>query len=244
MNRTRVMWLAPMVACVAIWAGATMAAEEGWHLELTPYVWFANVDGSVSVGDREADFDANFSDLIDNIDLAGALMCIASYDRWVIFSQWDYFSLNQDFSKGPGGTLESDMWLLSGAAGYRFDGLVEGSTVEVLGGVRYLRDRSKVELNGLGSNRDTSALADAIVMLRPSFPLTFISERLRINPTMSIGAGNSDLVWELQPELQYQFTDRIAGRVGYRRLQYKFSEGPADVDAGFQGFLVGLGLTL
>ena len=243
-KRTKVMWLVAMVSVVAMWAGAIGAAEEGWHLEVTPYVWFANVDGSVSVGDKTADFDANFSDLVDKVDLAGALMAIGSCERWVCFAQLDYFSLGQDFDKGPGGELSSDMTLVSGAVGYRFDGFRKGCTMDVLGGVRFLRDKNEVEVNGLGSADDTSELVDAMVMLRPSLPLSFISEKLRLNPTVAIGAGDSDLVWEVQPELQYQFTDRFAGRAGYRRLQYEFADGPADVDVGFQGLLIGLGVTL
>jgi len=247
MNRNHgAAWAAVLMSLVLL-AGVVRGAEEGWHLELTPYLWLANVDGNVSVGNHEADFNASFSDLVDKIDLAGALMAIGSYDRWVGFAQVDFFALSQDFSKGPGGELDSDMLMLSAAAGYRFDGLVKGSTVDVLGGVRYLWDRNKVEVNGLGSNENTAHLVDAIVMLRPSIPLGFLWDKLaklRFNPTVSIGTGDSDLVWEVQPELQYQFTDRFAGRVGYRRLQYKFSEGPADVDVGFQGFLLGFGLTL
>jgi opacity protein-like surface antigen len=143
--------------------------------------------------------------------------------------------------------LDGNEFLLTGTAGYRFDGFSNGSTIEVLGGVRCVWNKSKVEVDGMGSNRDTSDLVDGIVMVRPSLPLSVIWEKLenlRLNPTFSIGAGESDLVWEVQPELQYQFSDRVAARAGYRRLQYKFSDGPADVDVGFQGFLVGFGVTL
>lgn len=71
-----------------------------------------------------------------------------------------------------------------------------------------------------------------------------IADRTIVIFSTDNGAGDSDLVWELQPALRYQFTDRIAGRFGYRRLQYEFEDGRADVDVGFQGFLLGLTVAL
>lgn len=239
-------WMLVVIAGVVLSvgaAGATGPDEEGWRVELTPYAWFTNIDGTVTVGENKADFEASFSDLVDKIDVSAAFMTVVSYGPWVGFGQMDYFALSQDFSEAPGGSLESDMLLLSVAGGYRFHGLVKGSSMELLGGVRYLWSDNTVEVNGMGSDQDTSELIDAIVMLRPSLVLPFISERLRLNPTMSIGTGDSDLVWEVQPELQYQITRSFAARAGYRRLHYEFADGDADVDVGFQGFIVGVGVT-
>jgi len=232
-----------LAACAAMLSATAPADEEGGHLEITPYVWLVNLDGSVGVGDKRADFSANFSDLADKVDLAGELMLAGSYGRWVSFVEADCFSLDRDFSAGTGGHLDSDWLLVSAAAGYRFKGFMTGGTVDVLGGVRYLRNHNEITAHGGGAADNTADLVDAIVMLRPSMPLKFLTEKLRLSSTLSIGVGESDVVWELQPELQYQFTERFAGRAGYRRVQYKFSAGPADVDAGLQGFLVGCGVT-
>ena len=84
---------------------------------------------------------------------------------------------------------------------------------------------NEVRLSGIGSKSQNTDLTDALLILRPSVPLT---DKLRFNPTMNIGAGDSDLTWELQPELQYNFTDTVAGRFGYRRVHYKEDKG-ADI---------------
>ncbi|MFH0953257.1 MAG: outer membrane beta-barrel protein [Verrucomicrobiota bacterium] len=233
--------LAAMAVCVAMLAAAATAADQGWSLELRPYIWFVNIDGTLSVGDKEADFEADFSDLIDKVDLAGELMAIATYNRWVLFAQADYFSLSDEFENGPGGDLEADMTYLTGTAGYRFDGFVKDSTMDLLAGVRYLRSDTEIEVHGVGASDKTSEATDAIVMLRSSFPL---SEKLSLGLSMSIGTGDSDLVWELQPDLAYQFSERVAGHVGYRRLEYEFEEDDAELDVGFQGFMIGVGVTL
>lgn len=244
MKRARTAACAAVIACAAVAAGAAEAANDGWHLELTPYAWFVNLDGSVSVGDKTADFSADFQDLIDKVDFAGGLKAIGSYNRCIGFVQVDYFSLCQDFSKGPGGELNADMLLLGGAAGYRFDGFVKGSWMDLLAGARYQWNQNEIEVNGRGSNEDSADLVDGIVMVRGTYPLSFITEKLHLDASASIGAGDSDLVWELQPDLRYQFTDRFGVQVGYRRLEYEFSDGRADVDLGFQGFLIGMNFAL
>ena len=235
------MAVAIAVTCMATWA---TAADEAWHVQITPYAWLVNVDGTVSVGDKEADFSADFSDLVDKVDLAGCLMAVGTYEHWVCFAQADFFSLNQEFDKGPGGELDSDILLLNGAAGYRFGGIGKGAMTDVMVGVRYFRNDNTVDIHGVGSADGSSNLADAMVMLRSSAPLAIIADDLRIEGLASVGAGDSDLVWELQLVMQYQFNDRLGARAGYRRLEYDLEDGRVDMEVGFQGFLIGLDVSL
>ena len=235
------MAIAIAATCVATWAGA---ADEGWHVQITPYAWLVNVDGTVSVGDKEADFSADFSDLVDKVDLAGCLMAVGTYEHLVCFAQADFFSLSQDFNRGPGGELDSDILFLNGAAGYRFGGIGKSATTDVMVGVRYFRNENTVDIHGVGSADGSSNLADAMLMLRSSAPVACISEDLRLEGLASVGVGDSDLVWELQLVVQYQFNDRLGARAGYRRIEYDLEDGPVDIEAGFQGFLIGLDVSL
>ncbi|HOW97998.1 MAG TPA: hypothetical protein P5567_12700 [Kiritimatiellia bacterium] len=233
-----------VVAGVLVLAVAARAGGEEWSFEITPYAWLVNVDGRVSFGDREADFSADFQDLFEYVDFAGSLLGTASRGRWVGFAQADFFTLHRDFKREPGGTFESDLLFLNTMAGYRFDGFKSGSTVEVLAGLRYMRLDGRIEITGAGAADRSPDALDGSVMLHGSFPLRFISEKLRLNTALSVGAGDSDLVWSLQPDLQYHFNERFSARAGYRRLQYEFSKEGADVDMGFQGFLAGVSVAL
>ena len=47
-------------------------ATAPWQLSITPYLWAVALKGDVSVGRIEADVDASFSDILDNLN--GALM--------------------------------------------------------------------------------------------------------------------------------------------------------------------------
>ena len=70
---------------------------------------------------------------------------------------------------------------------------------------------------------------------------------VRFNPTLAIGGGGgSELVYELQPQLQYQITDHVAARLGYRRVGYKIKGDNNDaneLNVALAGVIVGVGVT-
>ena len=47
-------------------------AAEPWQLSITPYVWGVALKGDVGIGGIDADVDASFNDILDNLN--GALM--------------------------------------------------------------------------------------------------------------------------------------------------------------------------
>jgi outer membrane protein OmpA-like peptidoglycan-associated protein len=63
---------------------------------------------------------------------------------------------------------------------------------------------------------------------------------------MSIGGGvDADLIWELQPQLQFQINDNLGLRFGYRNLYYDLESdnGANKFDGSYRGLIVGLGGT-
>ncbi len=219
------------------------AISDDWSFEVTPYAWLAGIDADVAAGDREADVDIGFSDLFDNLDLAAAFLARAQYNRWVVWGQVDYLDLDTGDVSTPIGAdarVETKAFFLTTAAGYQFDGFVKGSTIDVLLGVRYLRLKNKLSVDGFGDARKTSDVVDGVVVLRPSFPL---SERWRFNPTLSVGGGDSNLTYELQPTFQYQINETLAARIGYRKLYYDVDNDNVEFDGDFHGLLLGVGFT-
>jgi hypothetical protein len=111
-----------------------------------------------------------------------------------------------------------------------------------MGGVRLLNLDNTLTLNGRGTFEKSQTITDGVLVVRPSLPLT---TWLRFSPTLAIGAGDSDLTYELQPELQFRITDNIAARVGYRRVFYDFEGDRGNrFDGSFHGFILGVGLTI
>ncbi len=116
---------------------------EEFNLELTPYFWAAGIDGKLSVGADEVNFDRSFSDLIENTDAAFMGLPVISYDRFVLYVDYDYPSLSNDAKTrrgiiAPVGTkvqADTDLGVGTYAAGYRFDTFGK-NTIDVLIGAQ------------------------------------------------------------------------------------------------------------
>lgn len=223
--------------------GAAWAADDDWKFEITPYIWAVGIDGDVEVRGNKVEVDAGFDDLVDNVDAGGSLLAVVQKGSWVNWLQVDYFELesdeNVDKIGGAKVEVESDSLFLTVATGIQIDGWKPGQTFDILGGLRYARMDNTLTISGVGSADRVSNIYDAVLVVRPSFQL---SKRWRFNPTLSVGAGDSDLTYELQPQFQFHFNDTWIARLGYRRLYYD-TEGSSGTsfDGAFHGFIAGFG---
>ncbi len=247
-----------VVALVLLMAGAVagFAAEpQGLKIEITPYAWLAGLEGDITVDGQETDFEKSASDLLDAVDVGGSLLAIVQYNRYLVWGQVDFFSLSTDEleveDRPQGGSLDTDLLLGEVAVGYQIDGWSEGQTFDILVGVRTLTVENELTVFGRGTvasdDRDKESRVDGIIVVRPSMPV-FPSRisGLRFNPTLAIGGGDSDLVYELQPQLQYQINDNVAARLGYRTVGYKLKgEDNEDNELNIRlaGLIVGVGVT-
>ena len=228
---------------------ASAAEPEGWKFELTPYFWAAGLEGDVTINGHEADFEKEFSDIVDMLEIGGSLLGVAQYNRFLLWGQVDYFSQSTDEldveDQPEGGSLDTKLLLGEVAVGCQLDGFMEGQTFDILVGARMLHTELDLELDdGQTASKDND-LADPILVLRPSIPI-FPSKinGLRFNPILAIGGGNdADLVYELFPQFQYQITDHLAARLGYRTVGYKFEDGDNELNINLAGLIIGAGLT-
>ena len=252
--------LVTLVAALLVASATGFAAEPtGWKFELTPYLWAAGLEGDGTINGQDFDFDKSFSDIVDAVDVGGSLLGIAQYNRFILWGRADFFSLDTDEmdleDQPAGGRLETDLLLAEFAAGYQVDGWMEGQTFDILAGVRTLTIENELTVYGRGTvgtddrpeQWEKETRVDGLLILRPSIPL-FPSkiDGLRLNATLAIGAGDSDLVYEMNPEIQYQITENIAARLGYRTVGYKLvGDDNEDNELNFNlaGLIVGLGVT-
>jgi len=206
-------------------------------------VWAAGIDADVTVHGKEFEINQKFSDLIEHVDAAASLLMVAEKNKWQVYAQGDYVSLNADGNKGPvHGEIDANTAILTGGFGYEFDGFNDKSKMAVLLGARYTHMDNEVTLNHLSSGKQNNDILDGLVILRGRYNFT---DKFRFSPTLNIGAGDSDLTYELQPEFQYDITDTMSARFGYRRVHYKeeFND-TSEFDGEMSGFILGLGVTL
>jgi hypothetical protein len=220
------------------WLAAPAHARDDWQGELTPYLWAAGTDTDVTVDSQTARVKREFRE----VALAGSVLGVAQRNTFVIWTQLDFLRLDTDELERPpaGGTLETDASFVTVGFGHQF-GEPSGITVDVLFGARHVALDSKLTLNAVGRVERDRDFTDPVLIVRPSWPF---AERWRFNPTVSIGGGaDSDLTWELQPQIQYWIIENFALRFGYRYVFYKIES--ADKrnawDGAFQGLILGVG---
>ena len=250
-------WFGAVLAAVLVASAgasaqaATATAGSGdWQFEVTPYVWALGLDGNISVNNKDADFNRSFSDLIDNTDFAASLLGVAQYQKYVGFVQADYFKLkynNDDFDQPRAQELLEEVTLdqtfVTMAAGYQFPGFTADGWIDVMLAARV--NNLKVDVKTLGNRSEDNSKTywDPALVVRPSFFLTK-DKKLRFNPTLSIGGGgDSEFLYELQPQFQYDFTKNIGARLGYRRLYYKISgDHDSELKITYDGLIAGVSL--
>jgi outer membrane receptor protein involved in Fe transport len=224
-------------------AGTARAAEGGWSFEVLPYLWAVGIDADVKVGGTKVDVSADASDLIRYLDFGASLLAKVQKDRWANRLQVDYFELSddKDVDKIDGAKVEvdSDSLFLTVATGIQLDNLPEWVSLELLGGLRYAHMKNKLKISGLGSNENNQDIFDGVFVLWPSFRF---SKHWGFNLPLSVGAGDSDLTFDLQPQFQFNFTDTWKAILGYRYLYYDTEGSRGNSFKGaFQGFMLGFG---
>ncbi|HKQ82918.1 MAG TPA: OmpA family protein [Steroidobacteraceae bacterium] len=224
------------------------SSETPWDIELTPYIWAAGIDADVRLRGHDGKIDMSASDIVDQVDIGGSLLGVGRRGHFVTWTQLDYIATDtdqldsEDQPAGGNARFESDLFFGTLAFGYQFGDMRERRSLDLLLGARYMKMDNELTVDGVGRFKKDRDLIDGVIIARPSFR---ISDRWRFNPTFSVGAGDSNLTYELQPQIQFQITDSMAARFGYRRLYYDVdSNGKQNkFDGSFQGLILGLGGT-
>jgi hypothetical protein len=220
------------------------AQEQSWQIDAIPYFWLMGIDADITVGNRTANVDQGFDDLKDYVEFGGGLLVNAVKDnRWVIWFQGDYIALEEDDPKfNLIDKVEVDLTIIETAVGYRFDNpLSSKGWIDALIGLRYTEFETTLSaITGTTKETRDNDYLDAMLVLRPTFPIT---ENLIFIPTLAVGGGDSELIYELQPLLEYRFTENLAARVGYRRLYYDIDNGGQEFDGALHGLILGLKIT-
>ena len=223
-------------------AAPALAAEKEWEFEIAPYLWGVAIDGDAVVRGQPVSIDASFSDLLDATEIAGGILMRGERNHWVFWTQADYFALSTDELDNPpeNGRLDTDTTMLTVGFGREFESSNGRRSLDVLIGGRYLEFKNTLRFPTLGTFVSDNNYTDPVIILRPSFR---ISERWRLNPTFSYGTGgDSESTYELQPQVQFDMTDRWSLRFGYRKLYYDIeNDSNANAfDGSFAGPIIGV----
>jgi hypothetical protein len=223
-----------------------------WHFSVAPYLWMAAMNGKLGVKGQTVDLDIPFSDILDQLDIAGQVHMEAWKDKFGFFVDATYMKivvrdgvqLRQDRSVDIKNTTEFFLGELGGF--YRVGtwpfGPVTTSykkntkttvTLDLIGGGRYWWMENTVNINGpINLNPEFSGSEswfDFIVGGRVIIDINKLFVSLR-SDVGGFGLGfSSDISWNIAGYIGYELPwYKITPIIGYRALYDKYSDGSGD----------------
>jgi opacity protein-like surface antigen len=226
-------WLLPCFAVMSLGGGSLSHADaqgptdetrSTWRIAFTPYFWALAVDGEIDARRVDADFEADFDDILDDTNIAFMAILEARRDAWSIVVDSLFAEVEDDDSRVDSIRVESRtrQTVIDAKLGYR---IWEGPgrlALEVLGGARYVRNRNEIEARVAQVGRDvdeTFDWVDAVVGVRVRSELT---ETLSFSLNGDVGGfgigSSSDFTWCALGALTWQPWQRWSLSLGYKVL--------------------------
>ena len=232
-------------------SGAAGTAKKPSFRSGTIYLWGAGITGETATG---SEIDIGFDALISNLNMAFMGTFEARKSEWSVLADVVYLNVG-DNGDGrvplttPSGAIlplkvqagvKVKGWILSLLGGYNvYD--TEQASVDVIAGSRYLDLTLDFDL-GLQSQRfgrpigihASGGVWDAVAGVRGQANL---GGNWYLPYHLDIGAGQSDLTWQVAGGVGYRFDWGDVNLV-YRHMEWDFSSGTAIDDMRFSGPLL------
>ncbi len=227
-------------------AEADSLSTDGWTFEFIPYLWFAGISGTVTIGQKEEGFTADFSDIFASLAVGFMGAFEARSDRWGVIADGLYVRLEQDapIPVPVGGTAAATITEQVGHVG----GLARvadtaDTRVDAAAGIRYVNVKTELSATGGlfdGTSRSrTDDWVDGYLGFRGVYRF---SSRWSAVGYLDAGAGGSDFSWQALAGLGFELSRTFSARAGYRYLAFKFSKDYVDYDFAMAGFYLGVGI--
>lgn len=253
-----------LVALPRLEARAEQPPTKDWEVEITPYVWLTNFDGSVETRNGTEHFHMDMKDVLEDLDLGAMGRVSARWRRWIVAVDAVWAQLEQDnaFQRGPL-DLKVDagqtMTLVQALAGFRLysrpGGLFGHAQAgdertfgfDALAGVNYTYLSASFRFDRApigplpGNERHFGASNDWFAPAVGARVQNDFTSRLRLE-TLATASGFNvgdapDVTWVVTTLLSYRFTEHWLASLGHRAI---FVEGD-EVDVRMHGPMIGFG---
>lgn len=235
-----------IILSVASGGWATQEEKSEWSYAITPYLWFAGLDGKVTARGNEAPVDLGFSDIWDDLDLAFMGRFEAWKNNWGYFIDLLYIDLT-DTVVAPRRTIDwdVDMWIVEAGMGYRLKSFVTEKGLpgylDLLGGLRYYDMETSVYPADLPGGSGGEDWIDVYLGPRLIYPM---SEKWNFLFRGDIGTGDSDLSWSLMAGFQFKKSDSFSLALVYSILDIDYETGSGSSKNAFDAQMSGPALAL
>lgn len=234
---------------------STVCAQESdrWEHALAVYLWFADIRGTTQLG---TDVEVDFSDLVDNLEMAFMGAYQARRGKWSLLGDAIYLDVgkSESFELSTPGPLpivvpvDTDIdlegWVVNLQAGYNLYSN-DGSLTDFVFGARYLDLATETsiffdtQLPPEGIEREGSSsekVWDGIVGIKGRAQL---GERWYVPYYIDIGTGESDFTWQGMIGINFQAAKWADIALAYRHLEWQLDKPLLD-DISFGGPVLGV----
>ncbi|MGH9764034.1 MAG: hypothetical protein ACREDR_08335 [Blastocatellia bacterium] len=216
-----------------------------WQFQVTPYLWFAGLKGTIGIRGQTADVDVGFGDILSHLNFGFTGAFEARKRKFIILTDMLYLKVSAE-NATPGRLFSSVKstvrnFTLDPEAGYR---VVEknGASLDLMGGIRFwhLSDRL-LFTPGLLPQLEISASknwVDAVFGMRVKARL---SKKWFVTGKGDFGGGGSDFTYQLFGGVGADVGNIGALIVGYRYLHVNYDRSGFLFDVEIKGPIIGFG---
>lgn len=220
-------------------AAQTAAEPEPWRFSFTPYVWMSGLEGTIGVGSNITDVDVSFTEGAEDFEFGFAGLFDGRRHPWVLRLDFYYVSLSDEEAISAGSTLTvgQNELMLHPEVGYTLLARSWGG-VDGLIGARYrnLGVDLSVSPQEVSADRNwVDGTLGANVRYQPG-------ERWRLVAKADLGAGGSDLAWQLYGGAGYDLGQCCALVAAWRYLDVDYDKDEIVYDVRLSGPTFGLTL--
>jgi len=235
------------------------AEQADWNFEVTPYFFAAGLNGTAGARGIEADVDASFSDIWDNLDIGLMGLFLARRGPWTLTFDGVYFKVADQPSKtvtGPFGQVSvegaldvsASVTVLQPSLWYRVRD--DRTKVDLGAGLRYTRldldldvkistDPGIVFPGERASFSGSESWVDLVVGAQVTHP---ISDRWSLMGYADLGGGGSSTTYQVLAGANWTLNDRFTAKAGYRYVYWDYEDDGVVWDISASGPYLGLGI--
>jgi hypothetical protein len=200
--------------------------DDGWHVAITPYLWFSGIHGTTGALGREASVHASFSDIFNYLNIGAMGVVEARYKRVLMPVDFMWMKLSDDRAlpiNVVALSIKTKMTetMLTPKIGYR---IADGKRVKVdaLFGFRYWHLSTDLTLQPVqirGGFSQSADWADAVAGGRIQVALT---PKVAVTIAGDAGGATARSDYQVAGILGYQISRRWVLLAGYRYLSVDY----------------------
>jgi hypothetical protein len=219
--------------------------SDKWDWRIAPYLWGINMEGDTSLGPVHQEVDVSFSDILDNLELAGQVYAEFGKGNHSLHFDYTYLRLRpeptilQSPPFMPGAELATKMTInmFEPAYNYRWKG-PDGPALVL--GARLTDMQVRMNPGNLSAISSGPDWWDYFIGIKTH---NAISENWDFDFYGTVGTGGSDLPWTLAATFGRRYSNENRLLLGFRLWGVDYSQGSGlrsvALDLSYYGFVLG-----